>query len=233
MITTPQVWVARYNGPYYGEDIAEAVAINEQGDVYVTGYSPNLSPYNDDYTTIKYDASGMEQWVVTYNGPGNSSDRPYDIVTDNTNHIYVTGYSWCQSGDFDYATVKYDASGAEQWAIRYNGPGNSYDAAYAIAVDCADNVYVTGWSADSSTDLDYATLKYSPAGVMQWVARYDGPNHRADWAYAIVIDSMRNVYVTGASDVYGEVNDFATVKYDSLGVQKWVATGCGTVGGEI
>jgi len=43
---------------------------------------------------------------------------------------------------------------------RFNGPGNSSDYAFAIAVDGSNNVYVTGWSAGSGTDYDYATIKH-------------------------------------------------------------------------
>jgi len=85
------------------------------------------------------------------------------------------------------------------WVRRYNGPGNSTDYAYAIAVDGSNNVYVTGMSWDSVTIEDYATIKYYPDGDTAWVRRYGGPGNLYDWAYAIAVDGSGNVYVTEES----------------------------------
>ncbi len=49
------------------------------------------------------------------------------------------------------------------WTNRYTGPGNGYHQASGLAVDRSGNVIVTGVSAGSGTDSDFATVKYASA----------------------------------------------------------------------
>jgi hypothetical protein len=81
-------------------------------------------------------------------------------VLDNAGNAYVTGASDGSRGAFDYATIKYNQSGDQQWLVRYQGRANSYDLARAIAVDGSGNVYVSGNSFGLGTGSDYATIKY-------------------------------------------------------------------------
>jgi len=215
-----QQWAARYNGPASDSDQASAIAVDASGNVYVTGSSIGTTWPDYDYATIKYDSSGQQQWVARYSGPGNDLDFGNAIAVDPSGNVYVTGASFGSGTGFDYATVKYDSSGQQQWVARYNGPGNADDEAYGIAVDASGNVYVTGYSAGSGTGNDYATIKYDSSGQEQWVARYDGPTNANDYANAIAVDASGNVYVTGFSDNSGF--DYATIKYDSSGQQQWV-----------
>ena len=46
-----------------------------------------------------------------------------------------------------------------------------------MAVDGSNNVVVTGYSSGSGSDYDYATIKYSAAGVPLWTNRYNGPGN--------------------------------------------------------
>jgi beta-propeller repeat-containing protein len=153
-----QQWVARYGQGF--ESAGNAITVDSLGNAYVTGYTddPNRNGFPN-YVTIKYNSAGQQQWVASYNGPGGtSSNRATTIALDISGNVYVSGRSQRTTfvySDYDYATVKYNADGQEQWVARYDGPGNSDDRPNAMAVDNAGNVYVTGIS-----NNDYATVKY-------------------------------------------------------------------------
>jgi len=213
-------WVRRYNGPDNSWDWAYAIAIDGSGNVSVTGWS-NGSATGQDYATIKYYPNGDTAWVRRYNGPENGPDEALAIAIDNSNHVFVTGYSGSYP-DWDYVTIKYYSNGDTAWLRKYSGPANEGDFASAIAVDGSGNVYVTGESMGSSTDDDYATVKYYPNGDTAWVRRYNGPVNSIDIANAIAVDGLGNVYVTGQSMSTGADYDYATVKYDPNGNEVWV-----------
>ena len=215
------VWTATYGMPETSGGLAEAIAVDALGNVYVTG-GCNSSAGRYEYATVKYNSSGVEQWVARYRGPrADGSEHAYAIAVDALGNVYVTGESSGQYQGTDYATVKYDSAGVEQWAARYNGPGDLIDVAGAVAVDAHGNVYVTGYS--FGANQDYATVKYNSAGVEQWAARYNGPGNSDDYSQAIALDASGHVYVTGFSQGSGTSSDYATVKYDSAGVEQWAA----------
>jgi uncharacterized delta-60 repeat protein len=212
-----QQWVTRYN---YYSDVAEAIAVDGAGNVYVTGWSGSSPNY--DYATIKYNSAGVQQWVQRYNGPGNGEDKAVAMAIDNSSNIYVTGYSTSSGTNTDYATIKYNSVGIEQWVARYNGPRDSVDRANKIVVDDSGYVYVTGGSSGLNTRLDYTTIKYNSTGDTIWVRRYNGPGNGNDEAKAIAVDDLGNIYVTGYTYSSTTLGDYTTIKYNSHGDTIWV-----------
>ncbi|MGB8658078.1 MAG: SBBP repeat-containing protein [Candidatus Zixiibacteriota bacterium] len=215
--TGDTVWVRRYNGGNYSSDWATDLAIDEAGNVYVTGCSlgdPSSSGMS--YATVKYNSLGEFLWVRRYRGePASSDDRAFACGVDPSGNVYVTGEG-NDGGNYDYVTIKYNASGDRLWVRAYNGPGNVSDFATDLAVDVSGNVFVTGYSAQNSYSPyndDYATVGYNPHGDTLWVRRYNGPGDAEDGASALVIDNSNNVYVTGGSNGYVAGSDYATIKY--------------------
>jgi hypothetical protein len=215
-------WVARYNGPGNAEDWGLAVAVDDAGDVYVTGASIGAAPDTFlDYLTIKYNPSGGQEWARRYNGPGNGNDQAVAVVVDGSGNVYVTGSSRGDGSSLtDWATVAYDAAGADRWIARETGPVQNNDAATAMAIDDSAHIYVAGtlWN---MSDPDYHIVKYDSRGRTEWTGEY-GLNN-VDQPNGVVVDGSGNVYVTGQSMDYGGTNwDYATVKYDSSGQEQWV-----------
>ncbi len=209
-------WTQRYNGTGNDDDWASKIKLDASGNVYVTGYSCGVGSYAD-YTTIKYNSNGDTLWVRRYNGPGNGDDEPNSLAVDGQGNVYITGESGGTGTGYDYATVKYNSAGVEEWVQRYNGPGNDDDWAYSLAVDASGNVYVTGYSTGLTTSTDYATIKYNSAGAQQWLVRYNGLGNDADEADVLAIDDSGHVYVTGYSAVSSTNTDIATIKYVQTG----------------
>jgi uncharacterized delta-60 repeat protein len=215
--------VFRHNGSGNGDDFAVAIGIDGLNSVYVTGTVASAGS-GKDCATIKYDAAGNKRWTAVYNGPGNGDDLAAGLGVDNSANVYVTGYARSTGAGDDFATIKYDSAGGQQWVRTYNGPANDADHASAIAVDGAGTVYVTGSSRAAGTGYDFATLKYSTAGVQAWVARYDGAFGGDEFASAIAIDPSGFVYVTGSSsDATTVLFNEATVMYSPAGAQQWAS----------
>ncbi|MBN2357194.1 SBBP repeat-containing protein [candidate division KSB1 bacterium] len=200
-------WAAQYNGP--GKKYAATandIAIDGEGNAFVTGSCPGDSPGGKDYLTMKYDASGTLQWSDRCR-EGAEATR---IVVDGKSYVYVTGY-----GDVGFTTVKYNPSGVKQWTAcgNWDSNGSLPWETVSLAVDASGNVYVAGGVDISNTDADYITIKYDSSGYQQWAVTYDGRGAYRQIAKAIAVDDSGNVFVTGLH---------STIKYNSLGIGLWV-----------
>ena len=221
------LWVNLYNGPGNSYDVAHGLAVAPDGSkVFVTGESRGSRGYPD-YATVAYaSATGARLWVKRYNGPHRSDIAHALAVSADGSEVFVTGQSMSSTTSWDYATVAYaSATGARLWVKRYNGPGNGWDSASALALSPDGfQVFVTGESPGSTGYSDYATVAYdSSSGSRLWVRRYDGPGHGSDYAYALAVnpDGSR-VFVTGHSEGTTSFVDYATLAYDALtGVRLW------------
>ncbi len=216
-----QQWIAYYHGLITeASDEANDIAVDDEGNIYVTGESESNSGY--DFTTIKYNNDGEEQWVARYDGPASESDDTgYFIVIDISGYIYVAGRSDDNNGRDDYLVIKYNSAGEEQWVSRYNGPDSKTDQVQGIEVDQFGNVYVTGQSSNANFKWEYATVMFNSAGVKQWSSRYSNSNNSNDRARALAVNDSGYVYVTGSSSD-GNDDDFITIKYSPTGSEEWV-----------
>ncbi len=147
---------------YPGNASFQDMALDTSGNVYVTGYNRENGT-SDDYRTVKYNINGEQQWSKWFNGDANGIDLARSIALDGYGNVYITGQCVIKAGrntNENYATIKYNNAGNEQWVKYYDGPESSVDRGFDIAVDGSGNVYVTGESAAKISFFDFATIKY-------------------------------------------------------------------------
>jgi hypothetical protein len=171
-----RLWATYYGGG--SDDIANSVAIDPQGNVYVVGqtyftgfpvYNPGGGAYYQgssagysDAFILKFNSIGARLWATCYGG--SDYDYAYSVTTDPQGNVYVVGYT--SSTDFPV----YDPGGG---AYYQGSRAGGYDA---------------------------FILKFNSSGVIQCATYYGGSD--GDWANSIATDQQGNVYVVGYTNSF-------------------------------
>lgn len=219
-----QQWVHSWSGSAMNDDSPGGFFVDASGNSFVAGITdtdPGAAISND-YVVIKYNSSGTQQWVNSYNRSGTANDIPFGIVEDPNGNVIVTGYSE-NVPQKDGVTIKYNASGVEQWIAYYNGAGDNSDNAHAIAVDTGNNVYVAGYTVEYENDRNFSLSKIDASGITQWTKTINGTSTAStDEAQSVALDAAGNIYVAGYTKNINVSYDFTIAKYNSLGDTVWV-----------
>lgn len=107
----------------------------------------------------------------------------------------------------------------QEWVQRFENPPSGVYGVASVKVDNQGNVFVSGSMSDGVV-TDYVTIKYSSAGVQQWVRIYSGLIE--DRVIDMALDNLGNVLVTGLSENQTGTFDIITIKYNTLGDSLWV-----------
>jgi len=193
-----------------GGDIGYAVAIDSADNIIVVGYTASSGPLSGiDFLIAKYNSAGSLQWDRRLGGTG--TDIGTAVAIDSDDNIIVVGYTNSDgAGGNDVLIAKYNSAGALQWDRTLGGTGT--DRGYAVAIDSADNIIVTGQTnSDGAGGYDFLIAKYNSAGSLQWDRTLGGTG--TDAGTAVAIDSANNIIVTGRTTSDGAgVNDFLIAK---------------------
>lgn len=202
-------------------DYGSAIDIDGSGNVYVAAATWVSSTNKYDYLVIKYNSSGTEQWTATYNGPGNFYDIPTDIFVDASGNVYVTGASYGSSTLSDYCTIKYNSSGTQQWASRYDYSSDQ-DIAAILKQSPSGRIVIVGASENSPGSYDFAMVKYNQnTGAQITSNRNSASGTGFDQVYGADVDASGNIYITGRASVVDEGFNMKTVKLDTSLAVVW------------
>jgi hypothetical protein len=256
-----------------GDDSGNAIAVDALGDAFIAGgtassdfpvtagvFQPALGASATGNAFIfKLNPGGTALTYSTYLG-GTISDEALGIAVDSSGNAYVAGKT--TSSDFPVFPVasplqpyitgsassgfvsKLNSTGTALTFSTYIG-GGSGDAADAIAIDSADNVYITGETFSSNFHVttgafqttcgscassfpDAFVTVINPAGNGYIYSTFLGGSG-ADGADAIAVDVADNAYITGFTEssdfplkgaiqsTYGQATDAFVTKLNSTG----------------
>ncbi|MEO8147148.1 MAG: SBBP repeat-containing protein [Bacteroidia bacterium] len=137
------------------------------------------------------------------------------IAKDNSGNLYVTGYfgdsvyfgatKLKSAGSKDIFICKYTPSGSVVWAKRFGG--NYNDQGFAIALDNAGNIYLTGVISSDTAFFDTVKVncssqqifaaKFNSSGNCIWAKEFGDETKSDDTGWGIGVDGSGNVYLTG------------------------------------
>lgn len=200
-----------------------------------------------DMVLIKFDSSGNKQWIQNL-GVSGSYTIGFGMTIDNSNNIYVTGYTsggldgntFSGAPQYDMFVTKYNSKGTKQWtkqlgtssALLYGTQGND------ITTDDSNNVYITG-NTDGDLDgntisgtgfntIDMFVTRYDTDGNKQWTRQMGAGSGKGSPGRGIVANDSGDIFITGnttggldGNTFSGGVSDMYLVKYDTDGNKQW------------
>ncbi len=202
------------------QDIAQAIAVDNTGFIYLTGSIANAA------FLAKYDSNGNSKWInVTKSSNSPAVSKGTGVVCDEFGNCYITGSFNCNINfgygimlpngyyDQDVFIAKYSATGKVLWAEHAGGHSNSGDIpmyddeGLGIAIDKSGkgNVLITGYfesdckfgnqtiNCTGEQDVFIATYTYN--GILKSVVTAYGTF--AERSFCISTDAFDNFYMGG------------------------------------
>lgn len=199
------------------DDQGTSVRIDNLGDIVISGFfrgTVNFSGINltstgsSDIFVCKYSPAGVISWAKKFGSTG--YDQNYALGVDGNGYIYLSGNT---AGNFTFGSatangsyfVKMAPNGNSIWAKSV--ASSSYNP-YEIQIGTDNNAYMIGWftntvnfmnsitlNSSSSNDQDFFIAKIDSSGAPLWA--YVGNSPGTQYALALGLDSLNNVYVSG------------------------------------
>lgn len=243
---------------YYGgneNDNGKGIATDGSGNVVITGFTESTNfPVTNSSTTaggsdvfvLMFNGSGAVQWATYYGG--SMPDIGYGVTADGSGNVVITGATYSTDfpvtnsssnvGSYDAFVVKFNGSGAVQWATYYGGTGS--DEGRGVAADGNGNIAIGGTTNSLDFPVTNATpnagahdafvVLFTPGGTRQWARYYGGSSDESGFGIAmdgngkIVMTGYTystNLPVTNSSKYAGGASDGYVVRFTVNGFVQW------------
>ena len=226
------IWQKTYGGS--GDDRASAVAIADNGDIIVAGYTYSFGAGERDVWILRLDKEGNVKWQKTYGGQ--KYDEAHALAIAPNGDIIVAGYTDnSEAGGRDALILRLDENGSVEWQGTYGG--ENVDVAKAIALASNGDIIVAGYTESFDVkDCDAWVLRLDGQGNVKWQKAYGDYERRIgnyDQANSVAIAPNGDIIIAGYSksiDQWGLNGDVWVLRLDKNGSVIWQRTYGGKLG---
>ncbi len=220
------LWAKRFGDANIYQEALD-VAVDNIGNVYVTGYFEGTIPFGATVLTsagatdaflAKLDPNGNTLWAKRFGGTGAQYGQSLAVDAQGNVTLIANGFNTMDfgggvltsAGDYDMFLARFDPAGNLFWQKRFGGV--SADIGQNIAADALGNLVFTG-KTDGPIDfgggalvaagsLDAIVVKLDPLGAFFWDKRFgDGGNQ---FGVDIATDAQNDIFITGGFE--GTIN---------------------------
>jgi uncharacterized delta-60 repeat protein len=191
------LWTVHINGNDNSfNEFTIDIALDNTNNIYTLCRLQN-DPGFTDFSTLKINSSGQIIWRKDFD-EASGQDIPEDMTMDTNGNIYVTGRVRRTSYN-DFAVIKYNNAGTQQWVSYYDGPNNFDDDPTSITLDQSGNIFVCGEiNPDGGSHFKLTVVKFNSDGSFDWDYIYD--ENVSSKAVGIWADNSGFVYTAGEGD---------------------------------
>ncbi|MHA1650825.1 MAG: SBBP repeat-containing protein [Candidatus Helarchaeota archaeon] len=192
-----------------------------------TSIIPSISPLTQlKPKTVKnglilLNISTTKLWQAIWETDQSDYAKDLEIGSDGNIYAIVQIYN-STSSRYNIGIVKYDSQGQLLWDRIYDG--GAHDNPYGIALDSANNVYITGYTTSSGAGgKDVFLIKYDSDGNYLWTKTWGGSNDEN--RYGVAWYSDNSILIVGETYSFGAGSrDLLVLKYDIDGNYLWNLT---------
>lgn len=221
-------WVTTIKNTGYAATDCKSMAIDESGNLYITGAykgtiesgSKTLTSAGDAHYLAKIDNNGVAQWIINTSGSR--------AVAANTSGVYVAGGKIIE---------KFDAAGTTGWKVTGVAKNGGYTDFYSIAINKTGNLvlagdidgeYTFGTKVAPAGFQDIILMEMNTDGTVNWAKTFGDKSNGGDHAQYLTTDASDNIILTGkigSATKFDAVNlaskNGYLVKFNSAGVAQW------------
>lgn len=216
-----QEWMKTYIDYSFTDGMRSiGTATDKQGNIYAGGFAQGLNNY---FIAIKYNSSGIQQWIGKYYTNNNQQLLGNVMCIDSSGNIYIAGTLIQSMSQEVTIIVKFNTfTGDTLWVRKYIDPINVSSGPFSICVDKSNNVCIGGGSNGYSI-----ILKYSSQGDTLWTRRYQYNGSAID---EVATDDNGNVYAAGYCNGNLPYFNILVMKHSPSGNLLWTRTYLDTLG---